>query len=240
MTTPRNCGSAEPGQVVIGTGQFDSRGNRIGAETLRLGESVDLGPIASVPTTAAAGTSAFLVAFPTADSAIVVHRITITALFDMTDEGVVYTEPAGAMRRQGIGLALGPTVGASTAVALSFYEGCGGSNAISVRWLTLSGATLTPAGLTTGIGTGLARSLVQVVHQPRSNDWLVGWRSSTGLSVQRVFDDGALEGDPIDVVTSGVLSSYAIQARTSGALFQATTVTDSTNVQVLAFGCAAE
>lgn len=237
----RNCGSATAAPVILGTGQFDPRvtGNRMGDATVTLGDSVDVGPIASLPLTAPAGTGAFLVAYPTDDNAIAVHRVTITALLEITDGGVVYTEPAGAMRRQGVGLALGPTVGTDTTVALSFYEGCGGSNAISVRWLSLSGATLTAGGLTTGIGTALARSLVQVVYQPRSSDWLVGWRSSTGLSVQRVFDDGALEGEPIDVVT-GALQAYALQARSTGALFQATAVVDGTNVQGLTFGCSAE
>jgi hypothetical protein len=67
-------------------------------------------------------------------------------------------------------------------------------------------------------------------------DWLVGWRSSTGLTVQRVFEGGALEGDPIEVLATSSLSTYGLQARASGPLFQATTVTGM-DVQVLTFGC---
>jgi hypothetical protein len=239
---PRNCGSASAASVVLGTGQFDTRGNRIGTgptSSLTLGESVDVGAAAALPLPAPTGTSAFLVAYPTADGGIAVHRITISALFEMAGS-VVYAEPAGAMPRQGVRLSLGPTEGASTTVALSFYEGCGGSNAISVRWLTASGAAVTAAGLTTGIGTGVARSSVDVVYQPRSTDWLVAWRSSIGLSAQRVFEDGSLEGEPIDVLTTTTLSTYALEARSAGPLFQATTVSDGTNVQVLTFGCGAD
>lgn len=242
-TAIRNCGSAPAVSVVLGTGQFDARatGNRIGAATVTLGQTVDVGPLAALPIAAAAGTSAFLVAYPMADGTVAVHRITISALLEIADGGVIYTEPAGsgAMLRQGVGLALGPTAGVDTTVALSFFEGCGGANAISVRWLTLSGATLTASGLTTGIGTGVARSLVQVVYQPRSTDWLVGWRSSAGLGVQRVFDDGALEGEPIDVLAAAGLNAFALQARSAGPLFQATAVEGAANVHALTFGCAA-
>ncbi|WP_309669860.1 hypothetical protein, partial [Gemmatimonas sp.] len=63
----------------------------------------------------------------------------------------------------------------------------------------------------------------------------------TGLSVQRVFDDGTLEGDPIDVATTGALSAYVLQARMAGALFQATAVTDgSVNATTRTFLSAAE
>lgn len=238
----RACGAAPELPVAIAGAAFDPRTggrNRVGADVVTLGSSVSNGP----PTVLALD-DAFLVAYARRDMTIAVHLVSVTVdaagvhiTASMTPD---YVEPAGAMLAQSVGLALGPTTGGATSIALSYVQGCGGSNPITVRLLTRNASTITASSTpATGLGTGLVRSFVRVAYQPRANEWLVGWRSNAaGLSVQRLFEDGAPEGAAFDVVPSTTVAAFALEPLGMGPLYRAI-VADGTNLNQVTFGCAA-
>lgn len=237
--TSRNCGSATAEPVTISSARLSrTPPNRIGPDVITLGETVDVGPA-----TMLALSDAFLVAYPKADGTIDVHLVTLDpATLAITGHDVVYTEPAGTpgTPRAGVGLALGPTDGAETMVALSYYDGCSLENPITVRMLTRSGATVTASTTaTTNLGTGRGRTSVQLAWQPRTEEWLVAWRSGTAVSVQRLFREGAVAGNPFDLVTypqSDAVTSFGIDALGAGPLYRAVTVRGNA-VSQITFGC---
>lgn len=235
----RSCGAAAALPVSIGAAAFDDRAtahNRIGATTVTLGESVDNGSPALL-----ALADGFVLAYARADMTIAVHLVTVdaTTLAITANTTPDYVEPAGSALPQGVSLALGPTSGGATSIALSYYTGCGGSNPITVHLLSRSGSAITGSSTpTTGLGTGVARSLVRAVYQPRASEWVVGWRSASGLGVQRLFHDGATEGDAFDVVTSSSVSAFVVEPLAMGPLYRAIVV-DGTALNQITFGCAA-
>lgn len=237
---PRSCGAAPSRTVSVSAAVFNDRtsaANRVSADVITLGDSVDNGP----PVVLALG-DAFLVAYARADKTIAVHLVTVTvdasAVHVVASTTPAYVEPAGTAVRQGVGLALGPTASGATAIALSYYEACGGSNDITVRMLSRSGSAITGSGTpATGIGSGLARSHVQIAYQPRANEWIVGWRSASGLFVQRLFHDGATAGGAFSVATSATVSAFVLEPLGSGPLYRALVV-DGTSLNEVTFGCA--
>jgi hypothetical protein len=235
---PRSCGAAPARQVTLGAAILNDQtatGSRVGTTTLPLGMSVSDGP----PVILALDDS-FLVAYARADMTIAVHQITVAVdatTITISEVGTAYVEPAGAMVPQSIGLARGATASGATTIALSWITGCGGQNPITVRMLSRTATAVTGSGTpTTNLGSGLARSRVQVAFQPRVNEWIVGWRSASGVSAQRLFEEGAIEGDPIDVVSSSMVSAFVIEPLATGALYRALVV-DGTALNQLSFGC---
>jgi hypothetical protein len=235
----RSCGASAEAPVTIAGASFDNRPaaiNHVGTDVRTLGTSVDNGPPVLL-----ALDDAFVVAYARADMTIAVHLVTV----DPATRAITvaaspeYVEPAGATVPQGVTLALGPTTtGGATSIALGYYTGCGGSNPITVRMLARSGAAITgSSAAATDLGTGLARSRIQIAYQPRGpGEWIVGWRSASGLAVQRLFHDGAAEGDPFDVVSSNMVSAFVVEPLSSGPLYRAVVV-DGTAVNQVTFGC---
>ncbi len=235
----RTCGTAPAGTITLSAARLArTPPNRVGTEVITLGDSVDTGPAAML-----ALSDAFLVAYPKADGSVDVHLVTVDpATLTISGHDVVYTEPAGTdgMPRTGVGLALGPTDGAATTIALSYVDGCSLETPITVRLLTRSGSTVTGSSTpTTGLGTGRVRRFVQVAWQPRTEEWLVAWRSGMALSVQRLFREGAPAGDPFDLVPSpdsDPVTAFGIDALGAGPLYRATIVRGMA-VSQITFGC---
>lgn len=237
--TERGCGTASAAAVTITSARLSrTPPNRLGPDVVTLGETVDVGPAAMLSLG-----DAFLVAYPKADGTVDVHLVTLdAATLAITGHDVVYTEPAGTpgTPRAGVGLALGPTDGTTTTVALSYYDGCSLENPITVRMLSRSGSTVTASATpTTNLGTGRTRTGVQVVWQPRTEEWLVAWRSGSAVSVQRLFREGATAGAPFDLATftqTDSITTFGVDALGTGPLYRAITVR-GTAVSLITFGC---
>jgi hypothetical protein len=232
--SPRMCGAAMALPVSLGGARFGMTAITTATTTTTLGSSVDITP----PALLRVGASAFLVAYPLMDHSIEIRRVTITPTLDVTDGGVVYTEAAGASARQQVRLALGPTDMASghTTVALSFVDGCDVASNIVVRWLDLSGSTLTSAGATASTGTGNGRSAVEASWQARSSQWLVTWSTGLNLMGQRFGTDRAAIGDAFMIGASS--TSAHVQPLAAGPLWMAT-LPASNSIGVVTFGCQA-
>ncbi len=238
----RACGAAPARAVSVGGAVLNDRtsvASRVSADVVALGQSVGDGP----PTVLALD-DAFLVAYPRADMTVAVHLVSVTV--DGTGTAHVtasatpeFVEPAGTMVRQGVTLARGPTASGATTIALAYYEGCAGSNPITVRMLTRSGATITGSGTPAGdLGQGPARSLLRLAYQPRAAEWILGWRSASGVFAQRLFEDGAAEGGAFAVATSSTVSAFVIEPMTTSEPLYRAIVVDGTNLDQITFGCA--
>lgn len=236
----RACGSAPARSVRVSAAVLNDRtsaASRVSSDVVTLGDSVGDGS----PAVISLG-DAFLVAYPRADRTIAVHLVSVSvdasAVHVTAATSPEYVEPAGAMVPQSVSLARGATASGSTSIALSYTDGCAGSNDISVRLLTRNAAAVTGSSTAaTGLGQGLARSRLQVAWQSRASEWVLGWRSASGVFVQRLFEDGAAEGGPFSVVSSSTVSAFAIEPMASGPLYRALVV-DGTGLDGITFGCA--
>ncbi len=189
----RDCGTTTPAPVLV-IGAPDAA-PAAGVTPLVLGESVDPRP----PAVVSLGGRAFLVAYPTADGGIAVHRVTVAA--DGTPTAAdAYTETSDAGGLRGdVRLALGASDGGTTTVALTYAYGCGAA-AVALRLLSV-GATSTTAGARIAGTTDTGARLPFAVYQPVLDEWLLGWRTRMALGGLRIDAASMAIGDGFDLTS---------------------------------------
>jgi hypothetical protein len=247
-TVTRNCGAAPAQPVLISTGYVNS--SSLGHDQISPDAPVTLGSSVDYvrPALLAIDATHFLVSYPLMDGTIPVHLVTTqttAGATHITSSAVAYTEPAtSAAMPQSVVLGLGPTDSTTsmTSIALAFHDGCALSNAITVRMLHFDGRTLHASGMpATGLGDGATRKDLQIVYQPRSEEWLLAWDAGDGLEAQRLHATGTAEGPPFALVMGAHTRPrpWVVQAlRGTTSLFR-TVGYDGGNLTQTTFGCTA-
>lgn len=235
----RDCGGTVAAPVLV-IGAPDAAPAADTVVPLELGESVD----PRAPAIVSLGARAFLVAFPTADGGIAVHRVTLAIDGTATATLVHMEAPDASGLRGDVRLALGPTSGGTTTVGLTYAYGCGAAP-VALRLLSVTSAAVTPGPRIPGT-TATGARLPFAAYQPSLDEWLLGWRTRMALGGVRVDAASMLIGEGFDLTSDmgGFESSLFLVApgRGTGAAYRLlTTRADAGTTRAVAaeLGCLA-